>query len=177
MRNSFSLFHLLFPTTAKFPSFHSSPFFFIISSPNFRGVSKGRRLRKEEEEVQKMYVKEDKEFARHLLFFLLISSYTNIIKRWGFNLLKVNSFSKKKKIWRMLEQILMFIGWILTEKTGQIVFTRNQDISGFFSISRCTSGVKISILYGLKACSISYNFIDELVNQNWLKISKIVGTS
>ena len=96
MRNSFSLFHLLFPTTAKFPSFHSSPFFFIISSPNFRGVSKGRRLRKEEEEVQKMYVKEDKEFARHLLFFLLISSYTNIIKRWGLNLLKANSFSKKK---------------------------------------------------------------------------------
>ena len=38
--------------------------FFTIYLPNFRWISKGRRLRKEEEQVQKMYVKEDKEFAR-----------------------------------------------------------------------------------------------------------------
>uniref|UniRef100_A0A9I9E5U3 Ty3-gypsy retrotransposon protein n=1 Tax=Cucumis melo TaxID=3656 RepID=A0A9I9E5U3_CUCME len=55
----------------KFPFFFSSSLsfhrqvslihFFTISAPNFKGTSKGRRLRKEEEEVQEVFVEEVQE--------------------------------------------------------------------------------------------------------------------
>jgi hypothetical protein len=56
------------------------------------------------------------------------------------------------------------------KKTGQLVFTRNQEVSGFSCISECIGGVRISIWYGWKAYSIYYNFHEEIVNQKRLKI-------
>uniref|UniRef100_A0A9I9E774 Uncharacterized protein n=1 Tax=Cucumis melo TaxID=3656 RepID=A0A9I9E774_CUCME len=45
---------------------------------------------------------------------------------------------------------------------GQIVFIRNQKTSGLFSISWCTSGVRISAWYGWKSYSIYYNSYEEI---------------
>uniref|UniRef100_A0A9I9EGH1 Uncharacterized protein n=1 Tax=Cucumis melo TaxID=3656 RepID=A0A9I9EGH1_CUCME len=103
-------FLLLFPSTVKFPSSISSPFSLPFLHQISEEISQGRSLRKKEEEVQRCMLKKTRSLKHKLLcsslrtslVFLLILSYTNRIKRL-----------------------------ILTEKTGQIVFTRNQKISGF----------------------------------------------
>uniref|UniRef100_A0A9I9EIV1 Uncharacterized protein n=1 Tax=Cucumis melo TaxID=3656 RepID=A0A9I9EIV1_CUCME len=48
------------------------------------------------------------------------------------------------------------------KKPEQLVFTRNQEVSGFSCISKCTGGVRISIWYGWKAYSIYYNVHEEI---------------